>query len=283
MWKMDRFILNLAPTGMIPTKAMNPHTPVSVAEIVAEARHCVGLGANILHLHARDEDGAPTWRKEVYARIIGGIRDHCPQVVICVSLSGRDFGEYDQRADPLLLDGDLRPDMASLTLSSLNFARSASVNSPEMIQRLAARMLETGVKPELEVFDAGMVNYARYLADKGLLEPPFYFNILLGNVASAQATPAALGHLISELPAGSLWTGGGIGACQLAMNTMGLMFGNGLRVGLEDYLWMDPERLEIASNSAMVQRAVDLGAFFAKKPALAKDVRIALGLPPRDQ
>lgn len=278
---MDGFILNLAPTGMIPTKAMNPHTPLSVTEIVADARRCVELGANILHLHARDDAGQPTWRKEVYARIIGGIRTHCPQVVICVSLSGRDVSDYEKRADPLLLVDDLKPDMASLTLASLNFATGASLNSPKMIQLLAARMLETGVKPELEVFDAGMVNYARYLADKGLLQPPFYVNILLGNIASAQATPAALGHLISELPAGSLWTGGGIGPCQLTMNTMGLMFGQGLRVGLEDYLWMDPLRQQIASNPAMVQRAVDLGALLGKKPASALAVRRALGLPLR--
>ncbi|MFR0691509.1 3-keto-5-aminohexanoate cleavage protein [Enterobacterales bacterium AE_CKDN230030158-1A_HGKHYDSX7] len=275
---MDGFILNLAPTGMLPTRAMSPHVPLSVAEIVADACRCVDLGANMLHLHARDEQGRPTYHREVYARIIGGIREVHPEVVICVSLSGRDFGEFEQRAAPLALTGDLRPDMASLTLSSLNFSRSASVNSPEMIQRLAERMAEVGVRPELEVFDAGMLNYAHYLLDRGLIQPPLYFNFILGNVAGAQARPGALALLLSELPAGALWCGGGVGACQLAMNTQGLLYGNGVRLGLEDYLWLDPQRRELASNAQLVRRIVDLASHFDLRPARPAAVRQALGL-----
>jgi Uncharacterized conserved protein len=275
---MEGFILNLAPTGMLPTRAMSPHVPLSVEEIVADACRCVALGANMLHLHARDEQGRPTYQREVYARIIGGIREQHPDVVICVSLSGRDFGELEQRADPLRLTGDLRPDMASLTLSSLNFSRSASVNSPEMIQRLAERMAEAGIRPELEVFDAGMLNYAHYLLDRGLIRPPLYFNFILGNVAGAQARPGALALLLSELPQGSLWAGGGVGACQLAMNTQGLLYGNGARTGLEDYLWLDPQRRALASNAQMVQRLVDLASHFDLRPASAVALRQALGL-----
>ncbi|MFJ3048744.1 3-keto-5-aminohexanoate cleavage protein [Pseudomonas nitroreducens] len=275
---MEGFILNLAPTGMLPTRAMSPHVPLSVEEIVADACRCVALGANMLHLHARDEQGRPTYHREAYARIIGGIREKHPEVVICVSLSGRDFGEFEQRAAPLGLTGDLRPDMASLTLSSLNFSRSASVNSPEMIQRLAERMAEVGVRPELEVFDAGMLNYAHYLLDRGLIQPPLYFNFILGNVAGAQARPGALALLLSELPQGAIWCGGGVGACQLAMNTQGLLYGNGARTGLEDYLWLDPQRRELASNAQMVQRLVDLAAHFDLRPASARAVRQALGL-----
>lgn len=275
---MDGFILNLAPTGMLPTRASSPHVPLSVAEIVADAGRCIELGANMLHLHARDEQGRPTYRREVYARIIGGIRERHPDVVLCVSLSGRDFGEFEQRAEVLALEGDLRPDMASLTLSSLNFSRSASLNSPEMIQRLAERMAEVGVRPELEVFDAGMLNYARYLIERGLLQGPLYFNFILGNIASAQATPAALGLLLGELPAGALWCGGGVGACQLAMNTQGLLYGHGARVGLEDYLWMDAQRQQPASNAALVGRLVELAALLGKRPASRAAVRNALGL-----
>ncbi|MVV52326.1 3-keto-5-aminohexanoate cleavage protein [Pseudomonas sp. PB120] len=275
---MDGFILNLAPTGMLPTRAMTQHVPLTVEEIVADARRCIDLGANMLHLHARDDSGHPTYRKEVYARLIGSIRETHPDVVICVSLSGRDFSEFEQRADPLGLTGDLKPDMGSLTLASMNFSRTASLNSPEMIQRLAERMAEAGIRPELEVFDAGMLNYAHYLLDRGLIRPPLYFNFLLGNIAGAQARPAALGLLINELPANSLWCGGGIGACQLAMNTQGLLYGNGARVGLEDYLWLDGNREQLASNAQLVQRVIDLAGFFDKRPANAKAVRAALGL-----
>lgn len=275
---MDGLIVNLAPTGMVPTKAMTPHVPISVSEIVMEAKRCVALGVNMLHLHARDETGQPTYKKEIYARLIGSIREVCPEVVICVSLSGRNFGSYEQRAEPLTLTGDLMPDMGSLTLASLNFSQTASVNSPEMIQRLAGRMAEAGIKPELEAFDSGMVNYAHFLAHKGLIKPPFYFNLILGNVATAQARPAQLGLMMSELPTGSIWAGGGVGAAQLTMNAMGMLFGHGARVGLEDYLWLDSERQHLATNSEMVKRCTDLAATFGKHAALPQEVRTALGL-----
>lgn len=275
---MDALIVNLAPTGMVPTKAMNPRVPVSVAEIVEDAKRCIAAGTNMLHLHARDEDGQPTYKRDIYARIIGGIRETYPDVVICVSLSGRNFGEFEQRADPLNLTGDLMPDMGSLTLASMNFSQSASINSPDMIRRLAERMGEAGIRPELEIFDSGMINYARYLHEKGLIEPPFYFNLIFGNVASAQANPAQLGLLQSELPANSFWTGGGVGAAQLPMNTMGILYGNGVRLGLEDSLWMDRERRHAASNTAMVQRIGDLATLLGRRIATTSEVRAALGL-----
>ena len=279
---MDGLIVNLAPTGMVPTKAMSPHIPISVSEIVADAKACIALGANMLHLHARDESGQPTYKKEVYARLIGSIREACPGVVICVSLSGRNFGGFEQRAEPLSLTGDLKPDMGSLTLASMNFGQTASVNSPEMIQRLAGKMAEAGIKPELEVFDSGMVNYAHFLLHKGLIKPPFYFNFILGNVATAQAKPSHLGLMMSELPPDSIWTGGGVGAAQLTMNTMGILFGYGARVGLEDYLWLDPERQRLATNPEMVKRCKELAATFGKHIASSQEVRLALNLVGRE-
>lgn len=275
---MDELIINLAPTGIVPTKEMNPHTPVSIREIVEDAKRCVALGASILHLHARDEQGQPTYRKEIYARLIGSIREACPEAIICVSLSGRTSETFEQRADVLFLSGDLKPDMASLTLASMNFHHAASVNSPEMIQRLAERMTESGIKPELEIFDSGMVNYACYLADRGIIQPPFYFNFIFGNVATAQAKPLQVGLLMSELPPGSLWTGGGIGAFQLEMNIMGMLYGNGVRVGLEDNLWLDPERKHLASNVQLMQRVRDAAGLLGKRIATPLETRKALGL-----
>lgn len=276
---MDGFVLNLAPTGMVPTRAMSPHVPISPAEVIDDALRCIALGANMLHLHARDGQGRPTYRKEIYARMIGAIREVQPEVVICVSLSGRDFGSFEQRADPLNLIGDLKPDMASLTLASMNFSQSASVNSPEMIQRLAGRMAEAGIKPELEAFDAGMINYARYLEEKGLIQAPHYFNFILGNIASAQARPGPLSVMINELPAASYWTGGGVGAAQLTMNTMGLLHGQGVRVGLEDNLWFDAQRRQAATNADMVRRTTELAGLLGRRVATPREVRTALALP----
>jgi 3-keto-5-aminohexanoate cleavage enzyme len=273
-------ILNLAPTGMVPTRKMSPHVPLTVEEIVQDCRQCADRGVSILHLHARDSDGAPTYDRDIYARLIGGIRETHPDVVICVSLSGRTFTEFSERSDPLLLEGDLKPDMASLTLSSLNFAQTASVNAPDMVRRLAETMAERRIKPELEVFDLGMVNYAHYLADRGLLSPPHYFNVLLGNVATAQANPAHLAALVSGLPGNSLWCGAGIGNAQLTANTLGLLFGNGVRTGLEDTLWFDPARTQPATNAGLVDRMIELTRLLGHRVASPQTVRDMLALDP---
>jgi uncharacterized protein (DUF849 family) len=156
----------------------------------------------------------------------------------------------------LNLDGDLKPDMASLTLSSLNFNQTASVNSPHIIQSLARKMLEKNIKPELEVFDVGMINYAKYLIKKGLLVPPYYFTLLLGNIACAQANLMHLGYMIHELPNDSVYSVAGIGDAQLPMNAVSIAYGGGVRVGLEDNIWYDDERTKLATNNELIQRIV---------------------------
>jgi len=276
-----KVIVNLAPTGVVPTRALTPHVPLGVREVVADVASCVRRGANLVHLHARDARGRPTWRREVYAQLIGGIREQFPELPLCVSLSGRVGTSLRERADVLRLTGDLAPDLASLTLGSMNFAREASVNGPETIRRLAECLAERGIKPELEIFDLGMVNYANYLVDRGLLAPPHYFNVLLGNVSSAQATPAHLGQMIAGLPAGSVWTGAGFGEHQLPMNVLGLLYGHGARVGLEDTLWLDAGRRTLATNEILVERVAGLAATFGRRVASPAEVRAILGLPPR--
>ena len=143
-------------------KEDNPNVPITPDEIAQDAARCRKAGAAIVHLHARDSDGTPTWRADVYAEIIGKIRELCPDVVVCVSTSGRLWSELEKRADVLELDRDLKPEMASLTLGSLNFPGQASVNEPSMIHGLAERMFERGIVPELEVFDFGMVDFANF-------------------------------------------------------------------------------------------------------------------------
>lgn len=278
--RSEGVIINLCPTGMVPDKAMTEHVPLTPGEVIADASACIERGANLVHLHARDEAGRPHYSREIYARQIAGIRARHPDVTLCVSLSGRNFGELAQRADPLGLTGDLRPDMGSLTLSSLNFPGSASVNAPETVRRLAEMMGERGIRPELEVFDAGMVNYAHYLIAKGALEPPFYFNILFGNVAGVQASPAQLAAILAELPDGSIWCLAGIGRQQLTANTLGLLFGDGARVGIEDNIWYDEERTRLATNVALVERVARAAALLERPLASPAEVRVRLGIAP---
>lgn len=251
----DSLIISFTPTGMLPTRSMTPHVPVSVSEIVEDVHRAVEVGITMVHVHARDEaTGEPTWRADVYERILLGIRRFAPELVIAVSLSGRTFQEYEKRAEPLTLDGWAKPDMGSLTLSSVNFNRQASVNAPDMIQRLASAMQDRNILPELEAFDSGMINYAKYLESKGLLEPPHYFNLLLGNIACAQADLLHAGVMIRDLPPQSYWSLAGVGDAQLPMNAVAIAMGGGVRVGLEDQIWYDKGRTRLARNADLLTR-----------------------------
>jgi 3-keto-5-aminohexanoate cleavage enzyme len=275
----EKFILNFTPTGMIPTKEMTLHVPVTSDEIIKDVLSATDLGANMVHIHARDaETGQPTHRKEVYKEIIRGIREKAKPPVICVSTSGRVANDFEKRAECLDLAGEFKPDFASLTLSSLNFNKEASVNSPEMIQRLALKMLENGIKPELEAFDVGMINYAKYLIHKGLLKPPYYFNLIVGNIACAQANLLHLGLMINELPEDSIWSVGGVGDSQLQANVLALTMGGGVRIGIEDNIWYDAGRTVLASNCSLVTRIINIAKDLGRMPYTPGELRGLFGI-----
>lgn len=250
---MDPFVLNLAPTGMVPTREMTPHAPLQPDEIVKDVLRCAELGITTVHLHARDENGNPTHDKSVYASIIAGIREHRDDLVLGVSCSGRTVQELEKRAEVLELEGDLKPELASLTLTSLNFATQASVSSPDTVRGLCERMLERGIKAELEIFDLGMANYARYLGDRGLLPGPRYANLFFGNVATAQLSFVELAAVVQGLPPDTYWSLAGIGAAQRAANAVALAMGGGVRVGLEDNIWADQARTQLTTNVRLVE------------------------------
>jgi len=273
---MKELIINFTPTGMIPTKEMTPHVPVSTSEIIEDVHQASEIGITMVHLHARELDtGIPTYKRELYGEIIEGIRKYAPQLVICVSLSGRNFAEFEKRSDPLLLEGALKPDMGSLTLSSLNFNSTASMNAPSMVQNLAK-----GIVPELEAFDLGMINYAKYLKNKGLIHPPFYFNLLLGNIASSQSDLMHTGLMVRELPDESIWSLAGIGINQLQMNTTAIANGGGVRVGLEDNLWYDADKTILATNLKLIERVHVLAETFGRTIMKPKTFREKMNMEP---
>ncbi len=277
----NKFILNFTPTGMIPTKEMTSHVPVSVSEIIEDVHKATEIGITMVHLHARDEvTGVPTYKQEIYSKIVEGIRKYAPELVVCLSLSGRNFGELEKRSEPLMLEGNLKPDMGSLTLSSLNFNKTASVNAPDMIQSLARIMKEKGIVPELEAFDIGMINYAKYLEKKGLLDPPFYFNLLFGNIACSQANLLHAGVMINDLPGDSFWSLAGIGNEQLKMNSLSLAFGGGVRVGLEDNIWYDTARTKLATNSKLLERVHVIAEANERTVMSPKEFREKMNLAP---
>lgn len=277
----DDLIINFTPTGMIPTKSMTPHVPETASEIIEDVHKVSEIGITMVHLHARDEiTGIPTYKKEIYAEIIEGIRKYAPELVICVSLSGRNFGELEQRADPLNLEGNLKPDMGSLTLSSLNFNKTASINSPEMVTNLAKRMKEKGIVPELEVFDIGMINYAKYLEKKSIIQAPHYYNLLFGNIACSQANLLHAGVMINDLTNNSYWSLAGIGNDQLMMNSLSIAIGGGVRTGIEDNIWFDTERTKLATNSELIERIHVIAKANNRKVMSPKEFRKKMNLAP---
>ena len=152
-------IINFTPTGMIPIREMTPYVPVAPSEIVEQVLEASTIGITMVHLHARDpQTGIPTHKAEIFAEIISGIRKYDQELILIVTLSGRNVSEFEKRSQPITLEGALKPDMGSLTLSSVNFNRETSINTPEMITALAQEMQKRHILPELEVFDSGMIN-----------------------------------------------------------------------------------------------------------------------------
>lgn len=272
-------IINFTPTGMIPTKSMTPHVPILIEEIIEDVYEASQQGITMVHLHARDQQtGTPTYNPEIYRKIIVGIRTFDKELIICASLSGRGIKEFTHRAAPLQLEGDAKPDMGSLSLSSLNFNKVESVNSPDMIIALAAEMKSKGILPELEAFDVGMINYSKYLEKKGLLVAPHYFNLLFGNIACAQADLMIAGLMVRDLPPDSVWSFAGIGDTQLMMNSVAIASGCGVRVGLEDNIWYDISRRKLATNLDLIKRVHVMAQANERKIMKSADLRKLLHL-----
>lgn len=251
---MSKIIVNFTPTGMIPTKAMTPYVPVQASEIIEEVKNAIDLGITMVHLHARDEKGIPTYKKEIYAKIIRGIREYNKDIVIVVSTTGRTVNTFEARSEVLELEGNVKPDMASLTLGSINFVKDVSYNTPEMVLDLAKKMISNGIVPEFEVFDLGMVNYLNYVMKKFSIEAPIYVNFILGNISGAQTSLLHLTTLINELPKNTILSIGGIGHSQFHANQCAIALGYGVRIGLEDNIWYNQERTILATNLDLIKR-----------------------------
>ena len=240
-------IINFTPTGTQTTRE-NSFAPLEENEIIDSVIEANELGITLVHLHARDENLNNTYKIKHFSKIVDGIRKHCPDLAICVSMSGRNFPEVEKRTEVL----QLMPDMASLTLSSLNFQTGASINEPDVILQLIEQMDKWGVIPELECFDTGMVNMTNNLISKNILKPPFYFNVILGNLYNSQSDILSVANIKHQIPKNSITTLGGIGVQQLRSNIYGLMDFDGIRIGLEDNLMF--RKGEKAKNSELIKR-----------------------------
>lgn len=274
-------IVSAAITGLATTRERVPHVPLTAEEIADDAARCFAAGAAVVHLHVRDGDGRPEWRRDAYAAVIPSLRRRCPGIVVCATTSGRAGATPDQRADVLELEGPALPDLASLTLGSLNFHSGASVNEIATVEDLARRMAARGVVPELEIFDLGMAHLACRLDRDGLVPDGAPANLLLGFPNGAPADARSLVALVDALPASvGPWAAAGFGAYQRPAGMLGAALGGGIRTGLEDNPFLDHRARTPATNVQLVERAVAQAHAAGRTVATPAQARAALGLEP---
>ena len=275
-------IINVCLSGNLANRKINPHVPGSIQEITDNAAAVIEAGASILHVHAYDAADEPTWRPEIFGRIFENIRADYPDAVLVATTSGRIHTEIEKRSAVLELDGKAKPDMASLTLTSLNFPKQASVNDPETVQELCLRMRDRNILPELEAFDLGMLNYAFYLQRKGLLPQRCYINLLLGSLGTVPGRVLDLANLVREIPEGWTWAAAGIGRYQLPINTAAITMGGNVRVGLEDNPFYNFSEREPARNETLVKRIVRISRELGRTIATPQETREQLQLGNRN-
>lgn len=270
---MERLIITAALTGAEVTREQQPALPVTPDEIAAAAEACVQAGASIVHLHARRPDGIPTQDKEVYREIITAIRARC-DVIVQVSTGGAVGMTPAERLAPLTL----APEMATLSMGSVNFGGEVFLNHPADMEVFARAMQEHGVKPELEIFDSGMLSTADRWLQKGLLESPVHVNLVLGVPGAMAGTPESLMFLRSQLPNRVTWTVAGIGPAQLPLGVMAILLGGHVRVGFEDNIFFRKGELA-TSNAELVARIARISREMERPVATPAEARAILGLP----
>jgi 3-keto-5-aminohexanoate cleavage enzyme len=274
---VEKTIISVAVVGSAPTKEMNPAVPYTPEEIAQAAIESHQAGAAIAHIHVRDpETGIPCSRIELFREVVERIRDAC-DVVINLTTSGRNILGKDiieERLEPVTL----KPDICSLDVGSMNFGDGVFLNPPEWGTAAAQRMREHGVKPEIEVFEAGHLREARHLIDQGLFEDPPFIQLCMGAGWGIEATPESLLFMKNLLPPDIPWSVLGVGRAQLPMITMGIILGGHIRVGFEDNLYLRRGVL-LKNNAEMVEVAANLVKQLQREVATPSEAREILYIP----
>ncbi len=275
---MEKLIITAALAGSAPTRRQNPHVPYSPREIAEEGLRCWRAGASVIHVHVRDpQTGAPAFERELFAEVVERVRAESD---LLINLTTSAFNlEAEDVGEARLMPVDLAPDLCSLDVGSLNFREGrVFINPADWVDKAAARMLERGVKPELEVFELGHLAQAADLVKGGLVAPPPYFQLCLGIPWGAPADLEALLALKSRLPKGAQWSALGTGPNQLPLTTHAMLLGGHVRVGFEDNLYLS-RGVKADSNAQFVERAVRIAGELQREVATPAEARAILGLP----
>lgn len=273
---MARVIITAALTGGIASKQDNPHLPTTPEEIAASARDAWEKGAAIVHVHLRDEAGRPTADLSVARRTLALIEERCPEVLVQLSTGAGLDVPYEERIKLV----EVRPRMATLNVCSMTFGSGEFRNPPNGVRKLAARMRELGVKPELELYDTGHLDMALQLLKEDLLEEPLQFSVVMGVRGGMAATPDNLVQFVRRLPATAVWQVIAIGAANLPMTAIGLAMGGNARTGMEDTLKIRRGVLA-TSNGELVEKLVHLARALDLEVASPREAEEMLALPER--
>ena len=269
-------IITVAITGSLPTKANNPAVPITVEEQVESTQEAFEAGATLVHCHVRNDDGTPTADPDRFARLLEGLRRHCPGMIVQFSTGGRS-GAGRERGGMI----PLKPDMASLSTGSCNFPTRVYENAPDLIDWLASEMLAHDVKPEVEAFDLSMIFKAVEMAKTGQIRAPLHVQFVMGVKNAMPVDRPTLEFYIEtlkRLAPDATWTGAGIGRDQITLVRWSLELGGHCRTGLEDNVRLDRDTLA-PSNAALVRRVVELCPEYGRRPATVAEARSLLNLP----
>ncbi|MFH1829703.1 MAG: 3-keto-5-aminohexanoate cleavage protein [Pseudomonadota bacterium] len=272
---MNPLIITAAITGAETTRDMNPNLPTTPKEQAAAAAECIEAGASIIHLHVRDEKGAPTQSLDNFRESIQAIRKSCPKDTIIQISTGGAVGEtMEKRIAPIV---ELKPEMASLNIASMNFGHDVFINHPADVTKLAKHMQDLGVVPEVEVYDAGHIGIAKKMQKQDLLKKPLHYQFVLGVDGGLSGDLRSLTFMMNSIDPGDTWAVAGIGRWELPCSFIAVVTGGHVRVGFEDNVFYhkgEPAK----SNAQLVARVTRVAAEAGRPVAKPSQAREMLGI-----
>ena len=274
---MEKLIITAAISGAEVLKEHNPAVPYTVEECVRESKLAYDAGASIIHLHVRHDDGTPTQDKDRFEEVMTAIQAACPDVIIQPSTGGAVGMTDDERLQPT----ELKPEMATLDCGTLNFGGDeVFMNTENTIINFGKRMIELGIKPELEVFDKSMIDMVLRLHKRGYIESPMHFDFVMGVNGGISGTLRDFVFLRGSIPDGSTYTVAGMGRFEMQLAVAAIIDGGHVRVGLEDNIYLSRGVLA-KSNGELVEKVVRLAKEFGREIANPAEAREILNLKPK--
>lgn len=249
-----------------------PGLDLSPRAIADEVVRAAEAGANIAHLHVWDEHGQPTTDLAAFEETLARIRDRC-DIIIEGSTGGVNTLTPAERSMAL----QARIELASLNPGSVNYDRGVYINAPEDITYWAAEMQRRAIKPDVAIFEAGMITNTLALVERELIAPPLLFTFVLGQVGTMPATARNLQFLADSLPAGSLWSACGHGGHDLRMAVLAMGMGGHVRAGFEDNPYYRPGE-RATSNAQLIERLVRLAHELGLEIATPAEARAMIGV-----